>query len=142
MPPEEPALPSHRHRGLLSRLRGARPEFRVSVELTEGPDLLCSLHIANPGPEFRVRSARLLVPKQGMIYRRNAFLADARPQQGFSDLRLDAVVDAHSQLRIPFEVWAPSWDAKRPIKLSIYTNYRILPYRCTAIAERRTRRER
>jgi len=117
-------------RRVLFGWRGAKPHFSVSVRLREAPDLLCSLTVSNPGPPFKLRSARLLTPRQGLIYRREMFSSDQLESFGFRELQLDQEVGTGQTVEIPFEVWLPDVTRAKPLQLTVKTSRRMRNYRC------------
>lgn len=111
------------------------PRFSVSIQIRDTPDLLCHLTVSNPGPPFELKTARLLRPRIGLIYRREQFLSDDIEGSEFTELRLDRAVGPGETIRIPFEVWIPRTHLDRGIRLLIRTDRRLWPYR-SLIADR------
>ena len=110
--------------------RGAQPHFSVSIRLREAPDLLCSLTVSNPGPPFKLRSARLVAPRQALIYQREMFSSDQLESFGFRELQLDQEVGSGEIVEIPFEVWLPDATQAKPLQLTVKTSRRMRNYRC------------
>ena len=108
------------------------PRFSVSVQIRETPDLRCVLEVRNPGPAFSIRSARLLTPRAGLIYRREQFLWNEVDTREFTELPIEHPVAAGETVFIPFEVWIPRAPAQVSIRLMVSTSRRLRPYVSTA----------
>ncbi len=115
---------------LIRRWAPRAPHFRVSIDLREGPDLLCTLQVQNPGPAFILHHARLLSPQHGLIYQRDSFLSSPLLPKSFSDWVINEEVPRDQVLRLPFELWIPSWDPEHSIRIAIHTSRRRRGYRC------------
>jgi len=126
-PVEPPSWVSHG----LGRLTGrTRPHFAISVELADSPDFSCLLRIWNPGPEFVLRTCRLVAPRAGLIYRREQLLWGPNEGYGFSEVELDVRIAEASSAQVPFELWLPRTSGVRGLRVGVKTSRRFREYRC------------